>query len=94
MRKKTNLPEVKTWIAAAIKDEQRQSPDQLWKGGPTVDQMKKERLRRIRFLRKHSKSNAEALRLADRLQECCRKRLCLSGACLECSRLLQRSLGS
>lgn len=91
MRNEIDLREVKNWIAAAIKTEQRKSEHHLWKGEPSVDQAKEERLRRIRFLRKHGKFNGEALRLANQLQECCRKHRCLSGACPECGRLLQRA---
>ena len=67
MRKKVDFPEAKTWIAAAIKDEQQKSPVQLWKGEPSIVDVKENRLKRIQFLRKYSKSNVEAARLADQL---------------------------
>jgi hypothetical protein len=91
MRKELYVPEAKTWVAAAINDEQRKSPAQLWNGEPGIDDAKGNRLKRIRFLRRYRKSNAEAVRLADRLEECSRKHRCFSGACPECGHLLQRA---
>jgi hypothetical protein len=91
MRNRIDVPETKTWVAAAIKDEQRKSPTEFWKDEPSIDDAKEDRLRRIRFLRKYGISNAEALSLADRLEECGRKHRCFSGACPECGRLLQRA---
>jgi hypothetical protein len=91
MRNKIDVPEMKTWVAAAIKDEQHKSPTPLWNGEPSIDCIKDDRLKRVRFLRKCAKSNAEALGLADRLEECGRKHRCFSGACPECGRLLQRA---
>src|ERR1700720_978451 len=91
MRKKIDLSQPRTWIAAAIKDEQRKSPAQLWKGESSIDEVKEDRLKRIRFLRKYGKSNAEAIHLANKLEECGRKHRCFSGACPECGRLLQRT---
>ena len=91
MRNKIDLRELKNWIAAAIKAEQRKSAHQLWRGEPSMDQAKEERLKRIIFLRRHTEFNAEGPFLADQLQECCRKHRCLSGACPECGRLLQRA---
>ena len=90
MRKKIDLSQTRTWIAAAIKAEPRKSPHQLWKGEPSKDDVKEDRLKRIKFLRNH-RSNVEALRLAERLEGCCPKHRCLSGACPECGRLLQRA---
>ena len=56
-----------------------------------METAKENRLKRIRFLRKYHKSNAEAARLADQLQECSCKHRCFSGACPECGGLLQRA---
>jgi len=91
MRTKTNSPEVKTWIAAATKDEQTEAPHQLWKGELTMDQAKEKRLKQIKFFRKHEKLSIDALTVADRLEACCPNDRCLSGACPECGRLLQRA---
>lgn len=90
MRKKIDLSQPRTWIAAAIRAEPRKSPHQLWKGEPSKDDVKEDRLKRIKFLRNH-RSNVEALRLAEQLEGCCPKHRCLSGACPECGRLLQRA---
>jgi hypothetical protein len=90
MPNKVHLPEAKTWIAAAIKIEEGKVPDQLWKNAPTAEDAKHNRLKAAKFLRKHGKRNSEALRVAERLEDCCRERRCLSGACPECGRLLQR----
>jgi hypothetical protein len=91
MRKKVDLPEVKTWIAAAIKAEEGKSPDQLWKNALTEDDAKEGRLKLAGFLRKHGKYNIEAFHLAERLEVCRPKSRCFSGACPECGRLLQRA---
>jgi hypothetical protein len=81
----------KTWVSAAVNDEERKSPDQLWQDEPSKDDVTEDRLKRIRFLRKHSKNNPEISRLAERLENCYRKHRCLSGACPECGRLMQRA---
>src|SRR6266446_4300813 len=82
--------DVRPWVIAAITDESRYPSDQLWKKEPTAEYVHKERLRRIKFLRKHSTTNPQALNVADRLESCEPKHRCLSGACPECGRLLQR----
>jgi hypothetical protein len=58
---------------------------------PSKDAVEEDRLKLIRFLRNHGKNNSEALRVAQRLEDCCPKHRCLSGACPECGRLLQRA---
>ncbi len=55
------------------------APTQLWKKEPSAEYIHDEHLGRIKFLRKHSATNPAALTLG-----------CLSGACPECGRLLQR----
>jgi hypothetical protein len=91
MREKLKLSNLKTWVAAAINAEEQKSLHQLWKGELTVDQAQENRLKRIRFLRKNAKSHGDALPVADRLEACCPKHRCLSAACPECGRLLQRA---
>src|SRR5882724_10626585 len=82
--------DVKPWIIAAINDEERCAPTQLWKKEPTAEYVSKERLRRIKFVRKHSTTNPEAQIVADRLESCDPEHRCLSGACPECGKLFQR----
>jgi hypothetical protein len=91
MRRKIDLFHTKTWIAAAINAEEKKPPDQLWKGEPTNEAIKGYRLKRTKFLRKHGQNNPEALQVAERLENCCRKHRCFSGACPECGRLMQRA---
>jgi hypothetical protein len=45
--------DVKKWVIAAIKDEEDYSHDPLWRNAPSAEEMYEERLRRIKFLRKH-----------------------------------------
>jgi hypothetical protein len=82
--------DVKPWVIAAMNDESRYPPDRLWKKEPTADYAYHERLKRIKFLRKHSKTDAKAMVVADRLETCEPEQRCLSGACPECGRLFQR----
>jgi hypothetical protein len=91
MHKTIDLFDAKTWVAAAIKSEEKNSPDPLWEGGPSKDKAKAARFKLIRFLRKHGTTYPQALCLAERLEDCCPKHRCLSGPCPECGRLLQRS---
>lgn len=77
--------DVKPWVIAAINDEGRYPPDRLWKKEPTAEFAYHERLKRIKFLRKH-----KAAVLAHRLESCELDQKCLSGACPECGRLFQR----
>jgi hypothetical protein len=93
MRKRFRLDkcaDFKPWVMQAIQDEERQSPDQLWKNEPSAEVIYNDRLRRIKFLRKSGKTNPKALFLADRLESCEPKQRCLSGARPECGRLFQR----
>jgi hypothetical protein len=82
--------DVKPWVIAAINDESRYPPDRLWKKGPTAEFAYHERLKRIKFLRKHSNPDPKTLLVADRLETCEPNQRCLSGACPECGRLFQR----
>jgi hypothetical protein len=82
--------DVKPWVIAAIKDESRYPPDRLWKKEPTAEFAYHERLKRIKFLRKHSNTDPKAAVLAHRLESCEPDQRCLSGACPECGRLFQR----
>src|SRR2546429_8300864 len=80
-------------MIAAINDEKRYAADPPWKNSSTADYAYEERLRRIKFLRKHGETNPNASKVADRLESCEPEQRCLSGACPECGRLLQRWLG-
>lgn len=82
--------DVKPWVIAAINDEEQCPPDQMWKKERSAEYVYEERLRRIKFLRKHSNTHSDALVVAKRLESCERKHRCLSGGCPECGRLLQR----
>ena len=82
--------DVKPWVIAAINDESRYPLDRLWKKEPTAEFAYEERLRRIKFLSKHSNTDPKAMAVADRLESCEPDQRCLSGACPECGRLFQR----
>jgi hypothetical protein len=82
--------DIKPWVIAAINDESRYLPDRLWKKEPTVEFAYHERLKRIKFLRKHGKTDPKAAVVARRLGSCESDQRCLSGACPECGRLFQR----
>lgn len=82
--------DVKPWVIAAIKDEEQYLPDQMWKKEPSAEHVYEERLRRMKFLLKYSKTLPDALILAERLESCESEHRCLSGACPECERLVQR----
>jgi hypothetical protein len=84
--------DIKPWIILAVAEEDLHSDIRLWKKAPTSGDAIEERLRRIKFLRKHSKSEPAAIVVADRLESCEQGNRCLSGACPECGRLLQRWL--
>src|SRR6266404_384147 len=84
--------DVKPWVIAAINNESRYPSDQLWKKEPTAEYVHKERLGRIKFLRKHGVTNPQAQTVVDRLETCEPTQRCSSGACPECGRLLQRRL--
>ena len=80
----------KAWVVKAIAEESKNPPDHMWKKEPPADYQFNERLRRIRFLRKHGKSNSELNLIADCVEQCEPRNRCCSGACPECSRLFQR----
>ena len=83
-------PDFTPWVAAAIKDESQYSPEPLWKEEPTAEFAHDQRIKRIKFLRKHASTNAEANSLTDRLESCGPIARCPSGACPECGRIFQR----
>jgi len=93
MRKKYNpkqFANVKPWIIAAVAEEDRSDPAEMWKNEQSLSECSKVRLQRITFLRKQNTPPASAV--ADRLQTCKTGFRCLSGACPECGRLIQRWL--
>ena len=62
----------------------------MWKKEPNAEKISEEQLNRIRFLRKHGKTDPTLILIADCLDQCEKRNRCLSGACLECGRLFQR----
>jgi hypothetical protein len=93
MRRRFNshkCQDLKPRVVAAINDESRYPLDRLWKKEPTAEFAYEERLRRIKFLRKHSNTDPKAKALAHRLESCDPDQRCLSGACPACGRLFQR----
>jgi hypothetical protein len=82
--------DVRKWVAAGITNEEDYSSDPLWRNAPSAEEMYEERLRRIKFLRKHGRIFPDAAAVADRLETCRPSQRCLSGACPECGRLFQR----
>jgi hypothetical protein len=87
-----NYPEIRPWVIKAIAEEEQKSNDKIWKDEPSADFQYSERLRRIRFFRKHENENPLLKIIASRLELCERNNRCCSGACPECGRLLQRWL--
>ena len=85
-----NYSNVKTWVVKAIAEESNNPPDRMWKGEPSAETISDEQLKRIRFLRKHGKSDSELNSIADCLELCEPRNPCCSGACPQCSRLFQR----
>jgi hypothetical protein len=85
-----NYLDVKPWVIAAINDEKRCPSDAIWRDAPSAEETYHERLRRIKFLHKHTTTNPNALIVASRLEICEPDQRCRSGACPECGRLFQR----
>ena len=85
-----NYSNAKAWVIKAIAQEETHPSRQMWKKEPTAEFQFNERLRRIRFLRKHGTKDPELLLIADWLEQCEPRNRCFSGACPECSRLFQR----
>jgi hypothetical protein len=85
-----NSSNVKVWVIKAIGEESKKPPDQMWKDEPSAETISEEQLKRIRFLRKHGKSDSELNSIADCLDQCEKGNRCCSGACPQCSRLFQR----
>ena len=81
---------IKKWAVVAIKEERENPPHQMWKNEPTPEDRETERLKRVRFCRKHSKADPELNLIADCLESCGPRKPCYSGACPECGRLFQR----
>lgn len=86
-----NYGDIKPWVQKAIAEEEQKPNERLWKGERSAEYQLDERLRLIRFFRKHEKSHPLFKYIADRLELCERNNRCCSGACPECGSLLQRS---
>ena len=86
----TNYSTIKAWVGKSIAEESNNPPDRMWKGEPSAETISEEQLKRIRFLRKHVKSDSELASIADCLELCEPRNPCCSGACPQCSRLFQR----
>jgi hypothetical protein len=84
--------DIKPWIQKAIAREARRPPDPLWENGPTEQGALDQREQLIRLLQKHRNANPAYGKLSERLDNCYPNSRCLSGACPECLRLLQRWL--
>jgi hypothetical protein len=85
-----NSSHAKAWVIKAIAEESKKSPDQMWEKEPSVETISDEQLKRIRFLRKHGKTDTTLNLIADCLEHCEQNNQCCSGACPQCSRLFQR----
>jgi hypothetical protein len=85
-----NYSTIKAWVIKAIGEERTNPPDRMWEGEPSAETISEEQLKRIRFLRKHGKSDSELNSIADCLDQCENGNPCCSGACPQCSRLFQR----
>jgi hypothetical protein len=83
-------PDFKPWVITAIAEEEKKPDTQLWRKEPSAEYQLDERLRRIKFFRKHSKYDPPLNAIVDRLESCERRDRCRSGACPECGRLIQR----
>jgi hypothetical protein len=79
----------KLWVSEAVAREDKMF-DKLWRGERTPDDEYDERLRRIKILRKYYDTHSQAAIVANRLENCEQGARCCSGACPECSHLLQR----
>lgn len=86
----TNLSSAKPWVAKAIISEDKLPSSQLWTDEPSAEDEKQRRLREIRFLRKYVSHTPLVKGIINRLEFCRPKARCCSGACAECSRLIQR----
>jgi hypothetical protein len=85
-----NSLNAKAWVVKAIAEESKKPPDQMWKRESSAEKISKEQLKRIRFLRKHGKTDSTQILITDCLDRCEKGNRCCSGACLECGRLFQR----
>jgi hypothetical protein len=84
-------PEVRPWVATAITEESKRLGKPLWENAPSIEDVYLERLRRVKFMRKHAPTYPRGVFIADRLDRCEIDAPCFSGACPECGRLFQRS---
>jgi hypothetical protein len=82
--------DVKPWVSRAIAQEEKNPDTRLWKKERSAEFQYEERLRRVRFFRKHEDHESSARAIADRLELCERYNRCCSGSCPECGRLIQR----
>ena len=86
----TKSSNAKAWVVKAIAEESKKPPDRMWKNEPSAEKIFDEQLKRIRFLRKHGKTDPTLIVIADCLDQCEKRNRCYSGACLECGRLFQQ----
>ena len=91
IKSKQNIyADIRPWVKIAVTQEDAKPSDPMWKAEPSKFENITAQQKRVRFLRKHGENNPEARALAVKLQACRPKRRCLSGACLQCGRLMQR----
>jgi hypothetical protein len=88
MRK--NQSPTSTWTTTAVKSEDRKLPDRLWPDEPSIGDTEHNQIQRIKFLRIHAKTEPALNQIANCIEACFPKSRCLSGACVQCGRLLQR----
>ena len=82
--------DIRAWAKTAVTQEDAKPSSPMWRGEPGEEKVIKAHEKRVRFLRKHGKTNPRARALGKRLQSCRPRRRCLSGACPQCGRLVQR----
>lgn len=78
----TKSSNAKAWVVKAIAEEGKNPPDRMWKKEPSAETISDEQLKRIRFLRKHGKTDPTLILIADCLDQCEKRNRCYSGATL------------
>src|SRR4051812_20043855 len=86
----STFSDVRPWVVRAVAQEDEKPDERLWKKAPTSQEAEDARLKRVKFLIKHASKDPNVLNLVDRLEQCENQNRCLSGACPECGRLIQR----
>ena len=96
MERTAQRPVVETLLSSTAGRRWFSNCHPTWLEGPndrpsmSRQQAKEQQLRDIKMLRRHCKKNRSGLRLADLIESCDQDHRCLSGACIECNRAVQR----